>query len=63
MIVNGILDRLHAEFSIPMLYVSHSIEEVSRLCDYMLILDQGKIIFNGDIHDALVSCTLVIEEK
>ena len=49
------LDRLHAELSIPMLYVSHSIKEVSRLCDYMLVMDQGKIMFNGDIHDALVS--------
>lgn len=49
------LDRLHEELNIPMLYVSHSIEEVSRLCDYMLIMQQGRVEFNGDIHNALVS--------
>jgi molybdate transport system ATP-binding protein len=49
------LDRLHAELSIPMLYVSHSINEVSRLCDHLLIMEQGRIEFNGNIHDALVS--------
>jgi len=49
------LDRLHAELSIPMLYVSHSIKEISRLCDYLLVMDQGRILFNGNIHDGLVS--------
>ncbi|MFT5116034.1 MAG: molybdate transport system ATP-binding protein [Planctomycetota bacterium] len=49
------LDRLHQELSIPMLYVSHSINEVSRLCDHLLVMEQGRIEFNGNIHDALVS--------
>ena len=49
------LDRLHEELSIPMLYVSHSLEEVSRLCDHMLVMEQGQVQFNGNIHDALVS--------
>lgn len=49
------LDKLHDELKIPMLYVSHSLEEVSRLCDHMLVMDQGQVKFNGGIHDALVS--------
>ena len=49
------LDKLHDELKIPMLYVSHSMEEVSRLCDYMLVMEQGRVQFNGNIHDALVS--------
>lgn len=49
------LDKLHDELKIPMLYVSHSLEEVSRLCDHMIVMEQGRIIFKGDIHDALVS--------
>jgi len=48
-------DRLHDELKIPMLYVSHSLEEVSRLCDHMLVMDHGRVQFNGGIHDALVS--------
>ncbi len=49
------LDRLHREFNIPMLYVSHSIEEVTRLCDYILVIEQGHIQFEGRLHEALVA--------
>lgn len=48
-------DKLHKELSIPMLYVSHSMEEVSRLCDYMLVMKQGGVEFKGSVHDALIS--------
>jgi molybdate transport system ATP-binding protein len=49
------LDKLHEESSIPMLYVSHDIEEVSRLCDHILVMEQGVVRFKGTLHDALVS--------
>ncbi len=49
------LDKLHEELNIPMLYVSHSLGEVSRLCDHMLVLEQGRAVFKGNIHDTLVS--------
>lgn len=47
------LDRLHDELSIPVIYVSHSIDEVSRLCDYLLIMDAGKIVASGELHEVL----------
>lgn len=47
------LDRLRAELSIPMLYVSHSIDEICRLCDYLLILDDGKIAAEGELQSVL----------
>lgn len=49
------LEDLHDELNIPMLYVSHSIDEVSRLCDRMIIMDHGSITFNGSMHEALIS--------
>lgn len=49
------LDKLHGELNIPMLYVSHSLEEVSRLCDHMLVMQQGEVKFEGSLHDALIS--------
>ena len=49
------LGKLHEELNIPMIYVSHSLEEVSFLCDSMLVLEQGRVVFEGDIHEALVS--------
>lgn len=47
------LDRLHDELSVPMIYVSHSIDEVSRLCDHLLLIDDGKIVGDGNLHDML----------
>lgn len=47
------LDRLRAELSIPMLYVSHSIDEICRLCDYLLILDDGQIVAEGELQSVL----------
>lgn len=47
------LDRLHDDLSIPMIYVSHSIDEVSRLCDYLLLIDGGKIVASGELHEML----------
>ncbi len=49
------LEKLHEELNIPMLYVSHNLTEMLRLCDYMLVMDQGRQVFNGRMHDALVS--------
>ena len=47
------LDRLHDELSIPMIYVSHSIDEVSRLCDHLLLIENGKIVASGELHEVL----------
>ena len=48
------LIKLHDEISIPMLYVSHSLPEVTLLCDQMLVLEQGRLVFSGTTHAALV---------
>ena len=47
------LDRLHAELSLPMVYVSHSIEEVGRLCDYLIVLDAGSVIASGELQSVM----------
>jgi molybdate transport system ATP-binding protein len=52
------LDRLHAVLSIPVIYVSHSIEEVIRLCDYLLVMERGRIIASGDIQEVLLRTDL-----
>lgn len=47
------LDRLHAEAEIPILYVSHSIEEICRLCDRLIVMDDGEVSANGDLQTVL----------
>jgi len=41
------LKRLRDEFPIPILYVTHSADEVSALCDEVLVLDQGRVVKRG----------------
>ena len=48
------LDRLHAESSVPIIYVSHNIVEICRLCDHLLVLDQGQVVADGDLQSVLL---------
>ncbi len=41
------LERLHDELEIPVLYVSHSPDEVMRLADYIVVLDEGQVLAEG----------------
>ena len=43
------LQRLSEELQIPMLYVSHDIEEVSQLADHLLLLEQGRLVEQGSL--------------
>ncbi|MGI9248181.1 MAG: molybdenum ABC transporter ATP-binding protein [Woeseiaceae bacterium] len=47
------LDRLHDELSVPMIYVSHHIDEISRLCDHLLLIEAGKIVGSGELQEML----------
>jgi molybdate transport system ATP-binding protein len=42
-----LLMRIRNEFKIPMIYVSHSPDEILALCDRLLVLEQGRITRNG----------------
>ncbi|EHQ52623.1 molybdate ABC transporter ATPase [Ectothiorhodospira sp. PHS-1] len=52
------LERLHDELSIPVVYVSHSIEEVARLADHMILLERGRALAQGSIQDLLTRTDL-----
>jgi molybdate transport system ATP-binding protein len=48
-------EMLHEELRVPMIYVSHDLDEMIRFCDHMLVMEEGKARFSGNIRDALVS--------
>lgn len=39
--------RVRDEFSIPMIYVTHSPDEVMALCDDVLLLERGRVTYQG----------------
>lgn len=47
------LTRLHNEVEIPVIYVTHSIEEVTQLADYLVIMEGGNVIAQGSLEDTL----------
>lgn len=40
--IMGLIERLRDEYRIPIIYVSHAIEEVSRLAGYVVVLRAGR---------------------
>ncbi|HMC83441.1 MAG TPA: ATP-binding cassette domain-containing protein [Candidatus Polarisedimenticolia bacterium] len=43
----GLLRRVHAEFSVPMIYVSHAADEVAALCEEVVVLERGRVLRQG----------------
>ena len=43
------LERLRDELSMPMLYVTHSADEVARLADQLVVLERGRITASGPV--------------
>lgn len=52
------LQRLHDELDIPVLYVSHSQDEVARLADHIVLLSEGRALASGPIGDTLARLDL-----
>ncbi len=45
------IEQLVKEINIPIIYVSHSLDELLRLADQMVLIDQGRIIRHGAVAD------------
>ena len=52
------LERLHRELNIPVLYVSHAMDEVARLADHLVLLEKGRVIASGALQETLARLDL-----
>ncbi|MEP7297635.1 MAG: molybdenum ABC transporter ATP-binding protein [Burkholderiales bacterium] len=43
------LDRLQSELDIPIVYVSHAVDEVARLADHLVLMDAGQALAAGPL--------------
>jgi molybdate transport system ATP-binding protein len=48
-----LIERLRDEFRIPIVYVSHSVEEVGRLASRVVVLDGGRVVAIGGVEEVL----------
>ena len=49
------LERLHEELHIPILYVTHSVDELARLADHVVLLDKGCVKACGPLAETMTS--------
>ena len=54
------LERLHDELEIPVLYVSHSPDEVARLADHIVVMAAGRAVAQGPLVETLARIDLPI---
>jgi len=47
------LERMHEELQIPVIYVSHALDEVARLADHLVLIERGHVIASGVLGDTL----------
>jgi len=47
------LESLHDELEIPVIYVSHMLQESARLADHLILLDAGRVVATGSVGEML----------
>lgn len=52
------LDRLRTEARLPIVYVSHALDEVTRLADTMIVLSEGRVAAAGPIGEVMARLDL-----
>ena len=57
------LERLHAEADIPIVYVSHSFDEVARLADHLVLLDGGCVVATGGLSELTTRLDLPLAHR
>jgi molybdate transport system ATP-binding protein len=46
--------RLRSELELPMIYVTHSVDEMTRLGDHLIVMAHGRVQAQGPLHEVLV---------
>ena len=47
------VERLRDETGVPIVYVSHSLDEVVRLADTVVVMSEGKVLGSGTVQEAM----------
>jgi molybdate transport system ATP-binding protein len=57
------LEELHDALEIPVLYVTHSPDEVARLADQLVLMEDGRVLANGPLADTMTRLDLPIKTE
>jgi len=56
------LERLQTELRLPVIYVTHAVEEVARLADHLVLLDGGRVTAQGPTAELLTRLDLSLTQ-
>jgi molybdate transport system ATP-binding protein len=56
------LERLHEQLAMPIVYVTHAMDEVARLADHLVLLRQGRVLAAGPLAELLARPDLPAED-
>jgi molybdate transport system ATP-binding protein len=56
------LERMHRELAVPILYVSHSLDEITSLVDHLLLMEGGRSVASGPLDEMLTRLDLSLAD-
>lgn len=57
------LETVAANLNIPMIYVSHNMDEITRLADHLMVMEQGKLVADGPLLNMLSRLDLELAQQ
>ncbi len=57
------LEKLRASFGIPVFYVTHSVDEIMRLADRVIILEAGKLVNQGNVSELFSNINFPVQSR
>jgi molybdate transport system ATP-binding protein len=57
-----VLARLQRELALPLLYVSHQLEEIAQLADHLVVVEAGQVLASGPLDEVLARLDLPIAQ-
>ncbi|WP_341678917.1 molybdenum ABC transporter ATP-binding protein [Niveibacterium sp. SC-1] len=57
------LERVHEALSIPLLYVSHAMDEIARLADHLVLMEHGRAVASGPLETLLARLDLPLARE
>lgn len=56
------LERLHTTLALPIVYVTHAMDEVARLADHLVLLREGRVLASGPLTELLARPDLPLSQ-
>lgn len=57
------LDRLQREWKLPILYVTHSLDEIARIAEHLVLLKDGRVLASGPLEQLLTRVDLPLAHR